>query len=51
MYKGEKARQKKREAIAQALADGKTYKTIQAELHTSTATIASVKRMLEEEQC
>lgn len=50
LYSAEKKRQQKREAIAKALEQGKTYETIQKELNTSTSTIASVKRMMEESQ-
>lgn len=48
LYTAERKRQEKREAIAKAIEQGKTYKTIQDELNTSTSTIASVKRMMEE---
>lgn len=38
---------KKREAIAEALKQGKTYDQIKRELGTSTTTIAAVVKMLE----
>lgn len=50
LYTAERQRQEKREAIAKAIEQGKTYKAIQDELKTSTSTIASVKRMMEEDR-
>lgn len=47
LYQHEVDKQEKREAIAKALKEGKTYKEIERELNTSSATVSAVKRLME----
>lgn len=47
LYDHEVDRQEKRRAIAEALRKGKTYKEIECELGTSSATISAVKKLME----
>ena len=49
LYKHEVDKRKKREAIAKAISEGKTYREIEEELNTSSATISAVKRLMEGE--
>lgn len=47
LYRHEIETHKKRQAIAKALKEGRTYKEIEKELNTSSATVSAVKRMME----
>ncbi|WP_165052305.1 MULTISPECIES: Trp family transcriptional regulator [unclassified Adlercreutzia] len=46
LYRHEVDKQVKREAIAKAINEGKTYREIEQELSTSSATISAVKRLM-----
>lgn len=49
LYKHEAEKQEKRKSIAKAISEGKTYREIEAELSTSSATISAVKKLMEGE--
>jgi uncharacterized protein YerC len=46
LYQCEVDKQIKREAIAKAIEEGKTYRQIESELGTSSSTVSSVKKLM-----